>query len=77
MQLLKKIMLVKETTAYSLRAKTGWARRVKVPHGWYVGYVEAAGKVWFFANNILIRSKADLKLRQQLILEALKLKKII
>ena len=75
--LLKKIMLVEENPTYSLRAKTGWANRIKTQHGWYVGYIETNGKTWLFANNMQIKSKSDLVFRKQLVIEALKLKKII
>lgn len=70
-------MLTEETPKYSLRAKTDWANRIKNQYGWYVGFVEVKGKVWVFANNIQIRSRSDLKLRKQLVIEALRLKKII
>ena len=75
--ILKTIMLVEENQRYSLRAKTGWTNRVKDQHGWYVGYIEANGKIWLFANNIQIKSKSDLVFRKQLVIESLKLKKII
>ncbi|VAW56028.1 Class D beta-lactamase [hydrothermal vent metagenome] len=75
--LLKKIMIVEENPKYSLRAKTGWANRIKYQHGWYVGYIEVNGKTWLFANNIQIKSKSDLAFRKQLVIESLKLKKII
>ena len=70
---LKEIMLVENTADYKVWAKTGW----KGEHGWYVGYVEAAGKVWLFANYIKVKTKSDLALRKQLTIEALKLKGII
>lgn len=75
--ILKKIMLVEEAENYSLRAKTGWAASLKDQLGWYVGYIEADGKIWLFANNIQIKSKSDLVLRKQLVIESLKLKEII
>jgi len=76
-KILKKIMLVEETPDYTLWAKTGWANRIQPQHGWYVGYIEAKGKVWLFANNIQIRSKADLEFRKRLVIESLKLKEVI
>ena len=74
---LRRIMLVELTPAFSLYAKTGWAARSQPQTGWYVGYMETMQDVWFFATNIDIRSEADLPLRQQLSLEALKAKNII
>ena len=71
--LLKKIMLVEETPTYSLWAKTGWTQDI----GWYVGYVEVNDKIWLFANNIKVNSKADLPFRKELVIESLKLKGLI
>ena len=70
-------MLVEQTPSYSIRAKTGWATRVKPPVGWYVGYIETPKEVWFFATNIAVRKKEDLPLRQQLTRDALQAKGII
>jgi len=75
--LLKKIMLVDKTPTYTLSAKTGWANRIENQHGWYVGYVEAKGKVWLFANNIRVNIKSDLAFRKTLVIESLKIKGII
>lgn len=50
--ILKKIMIYEQTDKYVLRAKTGWALRVKDQVGWFVGYVEKDGNVYFFALNI-------------------------
>lgn len=46
----KKIMIVEETDAYTLHAKTGWAFKNSV--GWYVGYVERGGDVYFFSTCV-------------------------
>ena len=74
---LRQVMLVEQTPSYSIRAKTGWATRVKPPVGWYVGYIETPKEVWFFATNIAVRKKEDLPLRQQLTRAALQAKGII
>lgn len=76
-EILKNVMLVEKTPAYTLRAKTGWAQRTVPQVGWYVGYVEAGGAVWFFATNIEIGKPDDARLRQELTLAALRLKGII
>jgi len=73
-------MTIKITPAYTLRAKTGlvgWDKRITPQIGWYVGYVETRGTVRFFASNITIKQPDDTKLREQIIMEALKLKGII
>jgi len=66
-------MLVDQTSAYRLRAKTGW----KGLDGWYVGYVEAGDEVWFFAHHMIVNDKADLPLRRSMVIKALKLKGVI
>lgn len=76
-QLLKKIMIVEETPDYTVRAKTGWAMRISHQHGWYIGYVETKGQVWFFATNIDIHKKSDALYRKEITMAALKLKGII
>lgn len=50
--ILKKIMIYEQNENYILRAKTGWAVRIKDQVGWFVGYVETAEDVYFFALNI-------------------------
>lgn len=74
---LREIMLVEKTPAHTIRAKTGWATAVKPQVGWYVGYIETANEVWFFATNLEIRDEKDLPLRQKLTREALQAKGII
>ena len=75
--ILKEIMVVEESPGYRISAKTGWANRIAVQHGWYVGYIETKEGVWLFVNNIRVTSRADLKLRKDLVIESLKLKGII
>lgn len=75
--ILRQIMLVETTPAYSLWAKSGWANRVAPQVGWYVGYVETGDKVWLFVSNMIIRSEADLPLRRELTVAALRAKGVI
>lgn len=74
---LKSIMLVEATPRYRLYAKTGWATRSMPGVGWYIGYVELAEDTWLFALNLDTRSAADLPLRKQLTLDALRAKGIL
>jgi beta-lactamase class D len=74
---LRRIMLVEQSPDYTIRAKTGWATSTTPTVGWYVGYVETPGDIWFFALNMEIHDKKDLPLRQELVREALLLKEII
>ncbi|GAK48984.1 beta-lactamase [Candidatus Moduliflexus flocculans] len=75
--ILKQLMIVEQTPEYIIRAKTGWATRVTPQIGWYVGYVEAKGTVWFFATNLEIAKKGDEKFRQDISMEALRMKGIL
>ena len=52
MDIVKSIMLVKDTLDYQIRAKTGWGSVENKDLGWYVGYLETHGKVYYFANCI-------------------------
>ena len=48
----KEIMIEEKTDTYLLRAKTGWADTKPTHVGWYVGYVESKGNVYFFATRL-------------------------
>lgn len=52
----RRITLVEAAPAYSLHGKTGWAEGTGEPpspdFGWFVGWVERAGRRWFFAVEI-------------------------
>lgn len=50
--IVKKIMIAKESSDYILRAKTGWGFQDDQNIGWYVGYVETNDNVYYFANCI-------------------------
>lgn len=75
--ILNRAMLVDSTADYKLFAKTGWAARLEKQVGWYVGYVESQGKVWFFAANLTINNEEEIAFRRELIIKALKDLKII
>jgi beta-lactamase class D len=77
MQLLKKLMIVEENPQYTIRAKTGWATRTDPQQGWYVGYVETKGQIWFFATNLEIRKKGDDAFRKEITMAVLKAKGIL
>jgi beta-lactamase class D len=50
--IVKKIMVAKDTLNYVVRAKTGWGDEPKRIVGWYVGYIEKNNNVYYFANCI-------------------------
>lgn len=52
MQIVKEILVVEQTDHYRLSAKTGLALRTEPKIGWWVGYIEQNGNVYFFALNI-------------------------
>lgn len=59
MDIVKEIMIVEQTPTYILRGKTGWLG-IGVPQiGWFVGYLEKAGDVYFFVINIDIVNRKD------------------
>jgi len=72
-ELLKELMLVEQTDAYSVYAKTGWAVRDNGEHGWWVGYVEKTDKVWFFCINIEITANEDYGKQKEIARSALQL----
>ena len=73
-EILRTIMLVEQTPAFTIRAKTGLAGKSKPQLGWYIGYVETTKDVWFFAMNLAVRDEKDLLLRLNLTREALQAK---
>lgn len=71
--IVKNIMIVKDTVNYTLRAKTGWDDGDKKSTGWYVGYVEKNGNVYYFANCIQTadfdKAKARIEITSQILSE--------
>jgi beta-lactamase class D len=61
MSLVREIMIQEKTGTSTLRAKTGWSDEV----GWYVGYLERADGVFFFATEIDIRRDEDVRARAE------------
>jgi beta-lactamase class D len=69
MAIVKNIMVMEKTPDYTITGKTGWvgvADDVTPKIGWYVGYLEKAGNVYFFATNIEIRNEKDPAARMEL-----------
>mgnify|MGYP000178968997 FL=1 len=72
------ITVLKQTDAYTLHGKTGWATdNIAVPVGWFVGWVEAKGKLYVFALNMDLTDAADLPLRESITLECLRTLKLL
>lgn len=51
-QTVKSIMINEVTADYTLSCKTGWAIRNGNNYGWFVGFVETKGKVFYFATLV-------------------------
>ena len=52
-EIVKDILVLEKTPRYTLSGKTGGgARSAQTSLGWFVGYVETQGNVYFFATNI-------------------------
>ena len=52
MDIVKKIMIAKDTSDYVVRVKTGWGEQENTNIGWFVGYVEKGKDVYYFATCI-------------------------
>ncbi|SHI54607.1 beta-lactamase class D [Hymenobacter daecheongensis DSM 21074] len=51
-ELTRKMFLLKSTAGWSLYGKTAKTQRGKMHNGWFVGWLERAGNVYFFALNV-------------------------
>ena len=73
--IVKNIMIAEENMEYTMRGKTGWSSQDNKDIGWYVGYLETKGNVYYFANCI---QTADLnnnnfgKARKEIVYQILK-----
>ena len=74
---LRDLMVIERAGSAVIRAKTGWATGANPPIGWYVGYLENGRATWIFALNIDVRSEADLPLRRELVMQALRAKSLL
>jgi beta-lactamase class D len=53
MKIVKKILVLESNDTYQLSGKTGSVWRVGATYiGWFIGYVEERGNIYFFATNI-------------------------
>jgi beta-lactamase class D len=61
-QIVKDILVMEKTPAYTLSAKTGGGSIAEgLFIGWFVGYVETANNVYFFATNIEGKNFAEIR----------------
>lgn len=50
--IMKRILIIEENDTFRLSGKTGWSVRNGNNNGWFVGYLEKGGHVFFIATNI-------------------------
>nr|AIA11251.1 ClassD_beta_lactamase [uncultured bacterium] len=61
-EIVKDILVLENTPAYKLSAKTGGGSIAEGKYiGWFVGYLETKGNVYFFATNIEGASFAEIR----------------
>jgi beta-lactamase class D len=51
-EIMKRLMVIEENDTFKLSGKTGWSIRNGNNNGWFVGYLEKGGRVYFVATNI-------------------------
>lgn len=54
--IVKNIMIVKDTLDFAVSAKSGWGGHGNTDVGWYVGYIEVNDNVYYFSNCVQIQS---------------------
>jgi beta-lactamase class D len=72
MDVVKDIMAQDKGVDWVIRSKTGWAARVVPNVGWWVGWLERKGDVWFFACNIDMTGPEQGKARKDVVMAVLK-----
>ena len=82
-KIIKRMIVIDQEEDYVLRGKTGWSRQDDIDNGWFVGYIEVEGKIYFFATNIEPKNNAEFdvnaffKIRMAITMEALRELEII
>jgi len=80
-EIMKRLMVIEENAVYAISGKTGWAIRNGNNLGWFAGYLETDGRVYFFATNIEPSGEFDMslfpKIRSEITHRALSTLKII
>lgn len=71
--IVKNIITTEKTDNYVLRGKTGLKSNV----GWYVGYLERDGNTYFFATQLDVVKKQDIKARLEITRSILKDMKLL
>lgn len=53
MDIVKRVMVSEKKDDYIIRSTTGWTMANQINTGWWVGYVEQKGDVYFFATRLI------------------------
>ena len=69
--IVKGIMLIEQSTDYTIHAKTGWTG-TEPQVGWYVGYVDKSDETWLFAMNMRMDRPEQAALRKELTMRSLR-----
>jgi len=56
MDIVKNIMIEKDSMQVIIRGKTGWGGQANIDIGWFVGYIETKDNVYYFSNCVQIES---------------------
>jgi beta-lactamase class D len=56
MEITKSIMVIKDTTDYTLFGKSGWSNMDNKDIGWFIGFVKKKEQVYFFSNCVQTES---------------------
>lgn len=73
----KEILIEEKTDKYTLSGKTGWSDAYTPQVGWWIGYVEKDGNVYFYALEIDMNKNEDPPKRKEITRNILKQMKII
>lgn len=57
LNIVKKVMIERDTLDYTLRGKTGWGGDQSNDIGWYIGYLVTQDNVYYFVNCVQMESK--------------------
>ncbi|QIE58757.1 class D beta-lactamase [Rasiella rasia] len=80
-KIMRRMMVIEENKKYKLSGKTGWSIRNGNNNGWFVGYVIAQQKVYFFATNVEPKEQFEMNqfpmIRKAITYKALEALKII
>jgi len=80
MSIVKKMMVMTDSSAYTLCGKTGWGMDGNSDIGWFVGYVETNGNVYFFCNRVYSKDPSNndfARSRTEITIKALQKLKIL